>query len=364
MDPMGDPGDGRFMNMPPSAHGMLGPGPMNAVNPYGPSGPLPPGLGAPAGSYPMPGMGGMGSKPLTQVQLQQLTAQIRAYRMLSRNLPPPDALMSIVQGRKIPPVSVMQQQQHQMVHGSYPTGVSSPKPGGGGGGGGPMSQPGHMPSQGSPGVGGVSSAPSSGGEYQQSSGGGAGGTNIGLYPPSPSLSQGALSAPGTPQSKTPVTMAPNVSLTAPVDPPPDLAKLGTQIGHPGSVTLQAFDQASMLQQQQQNQQQLLQRQQAQAGIGVGVGTPGQMLPVSQQLGYQPQPQPQSSSLSSSVAMGGGPGGAPPLPGQPPQAFGSGVAGSGGVAKPQQVPLKQVKLGQHTKVMGIDPITVIKERNAR
>lgn len=78
---------------------------MGTNNPYGPSGPLPPSMGG----HMMPpavrqmGMSSVGQKsqnPLNNYQLQQLSAQIKAYRMLSRSITPPEALISIVQGRK------------------------------------------------------------------------------------------------------------------------------------------------------------------------------------------------------------------------------------------------------------------------
>lgn len=88
--------------MTQSAVGMMGSG-----NPYGPSGPLPPGMTGgqmiPQAAAMRPGMTYSPQKlpnPLNNVQLQQLSAQIKAYRMLSRSMPIPEALISIVQGRK------------------------------------------------------------------------------------------------------------------------------------------------------------------------------------------------------------------------------------------------------------------------
>ena len=158
--------------MAPSA-GMMMPG----SNPYGPSGPPPPSLsgtsfsapsggmsGPPGGRIPhsmYAGSGGVGpgtssgsggsgpgvpgggggvgggvshqsshpplqtvgggpptSKPsnvLNTIQLQQLSAQLKAYKLLARNISPPEALISIVHGRK--PTAAMlaavgKQQQH------------------------------------------------------------------------------------------------------------------------------------------------------------------------------------------------------------------------------------------------------------
>lgn len=82
---------------PPHSMGMMG-----SNNPYGPSGPLPPNMGGqmmPGAMRPM-GMSSANQKVLSNIQLQQLSAQIKAYRMLSRSMTPPEALISIVQGRK------------------------------------------------------------------------------------------------------------------------------------------------------------------------------------------------------------------------------------------------------------------------
>ena len=198
--------------MPPSASMM-----MPGSNPYGPSGPPPPSLsstpfsapsggmsGTPAGRVPSmypgagagpgPGLGatssGVGSgggtslhqpqpstgaggtptsKPpsvLNTIQLQQLSAQLKAYKLLARNVSPPEALISIVHGRK--PTQAMlaalgkqqQQQQQQQQSSQSPSSLGVP--------------------------------PSSLGDAQRSaaSEGGSGG-NISLYPLSPNVSQGA-----------------------------------------------------------------------------------------------------------------------------------------------------------------------------
>lgn len=83
--------------MPPHGMGMMG-----NNNPYGPSGPLPPNMGGQMMSSTMRpmGMSPANQKVLSNIQLQQLSAQIKAYRMLSRSMTPPEALISIVQGRK------------------------------------------------------------------------------------------------------------------------------------------------------------------------------------------------------------------------------------------------------------------------
>lgn len=151
------------MKMPPSTMGLPS-GPMMASsNPYGPSGPPPSGIAAgslpsqPSGAVPMypSSTGGMYHSPvqpkssnLNTTQLQQLSAQIKAYKLLSRNVPPPEALLSIVSGRRptqamlaagkmnrppIPPQQQSQQQQHPGM-GSVPSPGSmsaADSPGGG-----------------------------------------------------------------------------------------------------------------------------------------------------------------------------------------------------------------------------------------
>lgn len=73
------------------------------------------------------------SSNLNTTQLQQLSAQIKAYKLLSRNVPPPEALLSIVSGRRPtqamlaagkmnrPPMPPQQQQQQRPVMGSVPS---------------------------------------------------------------------------------------------------------------------------------------------------------------------------------------------------------------------------------------------------
>lgn len=194
--------------MPPSSMGVSGPPGgmmMGPNNPYGPSGPPPPGLSSqhpgippgmgmrqspsypsvwsssapPHGHLPPPPQGGMPPKlppsrsNMTNTQLQQLSAQMKAYRMLARNIPPPEALMSIVHGRK--PTQAMLASFNKAQTGAW-TGGSSPHGSGGGGGAGGQSAQSPNPS---PGPGG----------------------NINLYPPSPSLSQSQGGSPKTPQQQ-------------------------------------------------------------------------------------------------------------------------------------------------------------------
>ncbi len=178
---------------PPNMAMQSGPPMMAGSNPYGPSGPPPVGLSAgslgsqPSGVAPMypSSTGGMhhSSAPpklnnLNTTQLQQLSAQIKAYKLLSRNVPPPEALLSIVSGRRPtqamlaagkinrPPMSPQQQQQQRSMMGSVP----------------------------SPGS--ISATDGSGGQP----------ANINLYPPSPSArsqteSPKPLSQPSNPHSQ-------------------------------------------------------------------------------------------------------------------------------------------------------------------
>lgn len=175
--------------MPPNSMGVSGPPPpggmmMGPSNPYGPSGPPPPGLstqhplnmpqgmgmrpnpmytsGGPTSIAHRPQGGGMppqkhpGSRSnITTIQLQQLSAQMKAYKFLSRNLNPPEALMSIAYGRKPSPSMLATLSNKVSSGGGW---GSSGSPGGGGAGG--QSAPSPNPSPG-PGL--------------SSSGGGAGG---------------------------------------------------------------------------------------------------------------------------------------------------------------------------------------------
>ena len=221
--------------MPPSA-GMMMPG----SNPYGPSGPPPPSLSgtpfsAPSGGMNMPpgggrmssmypssaggmsgsaaggpgvggatvggashpqhphppapgsgmGPGGGGTPPtskpssiLNTVQLQQLSAQLKAYRLLARNVSPPEALISIVHGRKptaamLANLSKQSQQQHQQQSSQHTSSSNS------------LNVP-------------PTSTQGDAQKGNSASEGGSGG-NISLYPLSPNVSQagGSSAAPGS-----------------------------------------------------------------------------------------------------------------------------------------------------------------------
>ena len=203
--------------IPPSSLGMAGGGAvmnnpiMSGGNPYGHSVPPPPGLsshlhpgGGPTPYHGGSGMGGGGiPKPLNTVQLQQLSAQIKAYRLLARNAPVPDALMSIAHGRK-PTAAMIAQMYNQNVSKGATTGSFPQQP--------LMSSqtPLLSQSQRAGSAGNISSlASSQPGTPSQT--GDSGGT-INMYPPSPGVSQGH--SPSTPRtlSSTSVSVAPNVTL--------------------------------------------------------------------------------------------------------------------------------------------------------
>ena len=97
------PGPSPGPSLGPAGAPSLGPG-LVAVGPGGPGGP-----GCPAGPT-----------PFNQNQLQQLRAQIMAYKMLARGQPLPDHLQMAVQGKR--PMPGMQQQQPSLAPGAGPGG--------------------------------------------------------------------------------------------------------------------------------------------------------------------------------------------------------------------------------------------------
>lgn len=194
---------------------------MGPNNPYGPSGPPPPGISSHTPQAMPPGMRQspryppawttnpathghltpQGGPPksrsnMTNTQLQQLSAQMKAYRLLARNVPPPEALMSIVHGRK--PTQAMLAPFNKGQTGAWSGGSGSPhgssglSPGGGTGG---QSASSPNPSPG-PGM-----------------SGGSGG-NINLYPPSPNLSQSQGGSPTTPQQQQGASLTRSTSATS------------------------------------------------------------------------------------------------------------------------------------------------------
>ena len=210
------------MGMPvPPGLGMPHSTPMMAAgNPYGPSGPPPAALSGsipPGGPmYPGPATMHPQSMPpkvpsnLNTIQLQQLSAQIKAYKLLSRNVPPPEALLSIVSGRRPTPAMLtagkfnrpqMSPQQRAMMVGHPPSHLSS----GGQSVPSPKSSVGQTP-------------PSGGAEIP-----GGQPANISLYPPSPSRSQSGSPKPQIQsQSQSQLTQShsnipqpvPNVTISA------------------------------------------------------------------------------------------------------------------------------------------------------
>ena len=201
----------RSMSLPRGTHPMPPPGmvmTMGNSNPYGPSGPLPPNMGGQMMPVPMrpniPPASQKVSSPLNNVQLQRLSAQIKAYRMLYRSMPPPEALMSIVQGRK--PTPAMLGSLGRGPPSAQQTGMGFALSGG---------------------------VPSPAGSSQSAPGGGVTGrespaqTNISLYPLSPSTGQGAAdgSASQYPASNLHSSVsspAPNVTLQPGGELPPQV----------------------------------------------------------------------------------------------------------------------------------------------
>lgn len=194
--------------MPPGLSMMAG------GNPYGPSGPPPPGLASQmphgptsSGMYPagLPPHPRPPSNPLSTVQLQQLSAQIRSYRLLARNLAPPETLLSIAHGRK--PTPAMMARAHAQMQQLSRAGAGQPPPPVPTSGTPPYSQAATQEPSST-----ASQAPSSTAESQNTG-------SINLYPPSPGASRSqspdvahsrATSSPA--RSQTATTGAPNVTL--------------------------------------------------------------------------------------------------------------------------------------------------------
>ena len=303
---------------------------MGPTNPYGPSGPPPPGLSAqhpphgmppgmgmrqnpmypsggppnaPHGSLP-PSQGGMPPKHMgsrsvmTTTQLQQLSAQVKAYKMLARNNPLPEALMCIVQGRK--PTQAMlaslgkgQPQQSQSGGGAWSGGSGSPH---GGGTASPNPSPGPPAS---------------------SAGGGGGGGSINLYPPSPSLSQSQGASPKTPQQ--PSTMSSSLMRST------SATSLASVSAAP-NVTISSSGELP-----------LPVRQAISAAQSGSTGTPASTAAASQpSVTVATKTTTSSSALSASTA----------------------ATPSGKAA------LKPVKLAPPGKPLGVDPMVIMKEREHR
>ena len=149
-------------------------------------------------------MGGGGvPKPLNTVQLQQLSAQIKAYRLLARNSPIPDALLSIAHGRKPTPAMIAQMYNQNVSKGaSFPQQPSM------------SSQPSQLSqSQRAGSAGNITSLASSQPVTPSQTGDSSGAIN--MYPPSPGVSQShspSTSQPKSSHSSTSMTVAPNVTL--------------------------------------------------------------------------------------------------------------------------------------------------------
>ncbi|CAI8041926.1 Transcription activator BRG1 [Geodia barretti] len=244
----------RSMPLQRGPHGMPPPPGMGMIasnNPYGPSGPLPPNMSGGGQMMPpvamRPSMNPMGQKmpnPLNNVQLQQLSAQIKAYRMLSRSITPPEALISIVQGRK--PTAAML--------GSLSRGNTAGQQGGMGGY--PIS--GGVPSP----------AGSVGGRESPAQ------TNISLYPPSPSTGGAGHSDGATP----------------PVNPAPHLMQSHTSGAAP-NVTLQPGGELPP---------QVKQAMSSSQSVAVSVPTP---LPAASHSSSEPPGKPTTHEASQSTSGG-------------------------------------------------------------
>ena len=296
---------------------------MGPNNPYGPSGPPPPGFSSQHPHGMPPGMGmrqspryapawstnpappppphGHPPKPrsnMTNTQLQQLSAQMKAYRLLARNVPPPEALMSIVHGRK--PTQAMLASFHKGQTGTWsggsgsPHGTSGASPGGGTGG---QTAPSPNPS---PGPGGMSS-------------GSAG--NINLYPPSPNLSQSQGASPKTPQQQQ---------------------QQGTSLMRSTSATsLNAVS----------------------AAPNVTISASGELpLPVRQAISAAQTGSTGSTAVTSATSQ--------PVTTSATKMIVSSSPSSNALASAGKAPVKLVKLGPPGKPMGIDPMVIAKEREHR
>jgi len=266
-------------------------------------------------------------KPLNTVQLQQLSAQIKAYRLLARNVPIPDALLSIVHGRK--PTQAMLAQMYSQHPNLASKAAGMP--------GNPQqsamsSQPSQFPQL--PRTGSAGSIPSmtssqSPQPTSQSQSSDSGGGNV--YPSSPGITQSH--SPGTTQQKnlpSSLTVAPNVTL------PPG--------GELPLVVKQAMSSAQTVTTSAQPP-----RSQPHTSVAA---PPSVSVPVSSSQQSQPQSQPQSQHQSQPQSQHHT---HPPPPSSAQQQQQS---------KMQSQMVKQVKLSPLTKPQGIDPTIIMQERETR
>ena len=365
--------------MPHSAAGMMMPG----SNPYGPSGPPPPSLsgtpfsapsggmsgppggrvphsmypgsgpGPPSGSGSGPGVpnvggvshqqphpphpgaagGGSGGPPtskpssvLNTVQLQQLSAQLKAYKLLARNVSPPEALISIVHGRK--PTAAMlaalgkQQQQHQQLSHH---GLSAPLQG--------------DAQRGLGGSGGVATSE-----------GGSGG-NISLYPLSPNVNQGGSPANAA-QSQTPNRTSLSLSQST-----SSIPMSATPGGAP-NVTISSSGELPL------SVKQAMSAAQSRSSSTPPSGQQSSTPPIS-----SVSPVPVSTQGPSTTTTATGAGQSAPVS-QAQQAQQQQQTASGQPQPPPQqqqqmkAQLKSMKLAPPGKPQGIDPTVIIKEREFR
>ena len=260
----------------------------------------------PHAPHPASGMGPGGvptskSSVMNTMQLQQLSAQLKAYKLLARNVSPPDALISIVHGRK--PTAAM-----LAALGKQP----------------PTHQQSSHQSLGAPPQGGQSGS----GATEGGSGG-----NISLYPLSPSVSQGASPASSTP-SQAPMRSTSSLSQS--------LSSSGgapnVTISTSGELPLSVKQAMSAAQTRSSNTPPSGQQQPGSAPTSVSpaTSTQGPSTSVSGQTGLSGSQMTAAQQQQSSS--------------QQQQA-----------AKAQ---VKAVKLAPSSKPQGIDPSVIIKEREHR
>ena len=326
--------------MPPSMYpGSTGVGPLGPGSASGGGTGAPPSGGSGVGgvshqhpshpSAPPSGLGAGGpptSKPssvLNTVQLQQLSAQLKAYKLLARNVSPPEALISIVHGRK--PTAAMlaalgkQSQSHQQSPHHSPTSMSAPSQG-----------------EGQRGTGGT----------VPSSEGGSGG-NISLYPLSPSVSHGGSPAANTAQSQAPVRSTSSLAQS--------LTSSSSASGGAPNVTISSSGELP-----------LSVKQAISAAQTRSSNTP----PSGQQLSTPPTSMSPAPNIHTQVPPPSGSSGqsVPTSQSQSSQPAGSQQQQQQTTNQQQQqqvrAQLKSVKLAPTGKPQGIDPTVIIKEREHR
>ena len=338
----GPPGSRMPHSMYPSS-GNVGPGASSGGSGSGPS--MPGGGGGVGGGashqsshQPPPGVGGgpptsKASSVLNTIQLQQLSAQLKAYKLLARNVSPPDALISIVHGRK--PTAAMlaavgKQQPHSQS--SHPSSSSL-----------------GIPPQGD-----LQRGPGSGSGGAASEGGSGG--NISLYPLSPNVSQGALPS-SVAQSQAPIrsTSSLSQSLTSSSMSAGSGAAPNVTISSSGELPLSVKQAMSAVQSRSSSTPPMPSGQQS--------STPP-MKSISPAPTSSHGPTPPAAGTTGTTASGQSvPVGQSQ---QHPQSQQHQQQTAGSQQQQQQVKpqLKSIKLAPSGKPQGIDPTVIIKERENR